>query len=388
MNKLIAFLGLAGVLTFAACQKEPRNLVDKPVRVIGDTTTKPPTDTTKKPVVIKPWDINKSGFDFLAQMHGHWVGSNRVIADDYAWFGWDFRAISSSHVHGMFEGGSMGNLYNSFFVTDFKDTRTIMLRNGGVLNGIYRTSYFVLDSVIQNGNGNYYRFVDANGGIDVMSVELRFIKDSLYFNAYTSGLGRLPATRHMTFKAKKETMDLATPAANKHGYPKNEIAWDFSKGFNQDHLNGSTDPKSASYLSQGTNNSDLLQLAAASGDPYTIANYPEMAWYEIKMKVDTNLKSYKRQLYVSQMPLVDVSGNLSASSNFNRVLRFPELELQEESFLFTYMFPGNGYVTLVVDVDGDGSPSTGDYCRESIAYNLAPQDVKSLTIDSVWVQIK
>ena len=49
--------------------------------------------------------------------------------------------------YGIFEGGTIGNLFTSFFVADFKGRRMLMARNDDILNGIYRTSYFVLDQV-------------------------------------------------------------------------------------------------------------------------------------------------------------------------------------------------------------------------------------------------
>ena len=55
-------------------------------------------------------------------------------------------------------------------------------------------------------------------------MELKFKGDSLYWNAYTSRLGLLTPTRHMTFKGYRANSSLATDAATKYGFPKNEIA--------------------------------------------------------------------------------------------------------------------------------------------------------------------
>ena len=185
-----------------ACDDELRNLVN----VTAQPEEEEPTYSTE----VNPVDITIDGFDFLENMQGHWVGFNRVIADDYEWFGFDYRPISPSHIHGIFEGGSGGNLLTSFFITDFKNTHTIMARNGGLLNGIYRTSYFVMDSVGYYSDGSkYYRLVDAKGGAATMFMELRFKQDSLYFNSYTSrlGLATVP-TRHMTFKAARQNPEI------------------------------------------------------------------------------------------------------------------------------------------------------------------------------------
>ena len=80
-------------------------------------------------------------------MPGHWVGKMKLMGKPIDWFAFDYRPISPSHIHGIFEGGSMGNLFTSFFVADYKGTKTIMARNGGILSGFYRTSYFVLDKI-------------------------------------------------------------------------------------------------------------------------------------------------------------------------------------------------------------------------------------------------
>jgi len=104
-----------------------------------------------KPPVITPVDINKQGFELLEKTQGHWVGTMNLMGQKFDWMAFDFRAIAPSHVHGIFEGGTIGNLFTSFFVTEFNGKRTIMARNGGLLNGIYRTSYFVLDHVEERG---------------------------------------------------------------------------------------------------------------------------------------------------------------------------------------------------------------------------------------------
>ncbi|MCP4437867.1 MAG: hypothetical protein GY810_02905 [Aureispira sp.] len=163
MNRLMKIMTVFAITFFVfACKKEPTTL----------------------PTKVTPIDINSKGFDLLEKLQGHWVGYNRVMTTDFDWFAFDYRAISESHIHGIFEGGTMGNLFTSFFVADFKGTKTIMARNGGLLNGIYRTSYFVLDQVTQNTDwGNSYRLGDAVGGQNTMYMELRFINDSLYFNS-------------------------------------------------------------------------------------------------------------------------------------------------------------------------------------------------------------
>ncbi|UTW61772.1 hypothetical protein KFE98_17435 [bacterium SCSIO 12741] len=130
-----ALAGMVAAFSLNGCKKEempPAETKDchDTVRVTI-TMVKPPdtTGTTKVSPVI-PVDINKKGFELIEKMQGHWIGTNKVMAWDWDWFALDYRAVSNSHVFGIFEGGNMGNLFTSFFVTDFKNTRTIMARNG------------------------------------------------------------------------------------------------------------------------------------------------------------------------------------------------------------------------------------------------------------------
>lgn len=370
MKKSFMFIAVLFVIgVFDACDK--------------DTTDPTPT---KRPVT--PTNINVDGFDFLSKMQGHWVGKNRVIADDFDWFAFDYRAISPSHIHGLFEGGSSGNLLTSFFVTDFKNTRTIMARNGGLLNGIYRSSYFVMDSVRTNTDGSkYYRLVDAEGGEDVMYMELCFKADSLFFNSYTSRLGlmNLP-TRHMTFKAKKENADLSQMAAAAVNFPQNVVAHDFSGGFNKDnfYLNqGETVPKSASFLNQGT--SDVFTLAAGSGDPYTISDYPHVGYLTVDITRNSAIDSVPTFLYLSKTALTDSQGFMQTNA-FNDLLLFPELIATQDAFTFTYLHPGDYYVTVIADKNGDGFPGSGDITHPSQTITITSGGQQQITINNITVQ--
>lgn len=367
---------LAPILLFR-CEKEVRNIAGG-----GDGIT-----PTPNPIVITPVNINEKGFDFLEKMQGHWIGQNRVIADDYDWFAFDYRAISPSHIHGIFEGGTMGNLLTSFFVTDFKGTRTIMARNGGVLNGIYRTSYFVLDSVDYSSEGDFFRLVDAEGGTNTMWMELRFKGDSLYFNAYTSRLGlNFPPTRHMTFKAKKEHLDLAKTAADAVGFPQNIPAWDFSNGFNQAYLQASPGAKSATFLAQQEADTDVFTLAQSAGDPFRIDQHPYLGYLQIDVVRNTDINNKTLFLNLSKDPLTNENGFFNNPEAFNTILLFPELISTQDQFLITYLHPGDYYITIIADVNEDGFVSQGDFTNPSQFIRIAPEEQHQISIDNITVQ--
>lgn len=368
---------LVGILT--NCEDEIRN--------IAEINESPSPDLSRE---VNPLDINVDGFDLLEKMQGHWTGPLRIIADDFDWFAFDYRAISPSHIHGIFEGGSAGNLLTSFFVTDFKNTRTIMARNGGLLNGIYRSSYFVLDSIRYDADDSkYFRLVDANGGAAIMYMELRFKSDSLYFNAYTSRLGlNLMPVRHMTFRSSRKNPELALEAAQQLGFPQNNSAWDFSSGFRQDllYINpGDTEPKSATFLAQQTGSNDVFTLADESRDPFRIQDHPYLGYLTVNIVRNTAIEGKSWFLYLSKEPLTDSNG-IFISESFSSVLRFPEIIATENSFNFTYMHPGEYYVTVIADANEDGSISAGDITHVSQKIQLSPEQTLTITIDNINIQ--
>jgi hypothetical protein len=379
MKKLFLILSTITLLvSITSCEKEIRN--------IGPTP--PVVEPTPQTGQVNPVNINEKGFEFLEKMQGHWIGTNRVIADDFDWFAFDFRAIAPSIVHGIFEGGSMGNLFNTFYVSDFKGTRTIMARNGGVLNGIYRTSYFVMDSVRYDEDGSFYRIVDAEGGTNTMWMELRFTNDSLYFNAYTSRLGlTFPPSRHMTFKAKRENPDLAENAANAVGFPQNISAWDFSDGFIQEYLNAEAGAKSATFLAYDeTGTKDVFALAAESGDPWIINQHPYLAYLNVTFDRHPAIENKTLWLNLSKEPLTDANGYFNSIDAMNSILLFPEIIGSQSEFLITYLHPGDYYINVTADLNDDGTISPGDLTHPLQQITINPEEYHEINISNITVE--
>lgn len=332
---------------------------------------------------VIPVDINQEGFELLDRLQGQWIGQNRVLAWDWPWFAFDYRAVSESHVFGIFEGGSMGNLLTSFFVTDYKGKRTIMARNGGLLNGIYRTSYFVLDSVNYSGDGDYYRLVDAIGGSNVMFMELRFKGQSLEFDAFTSRLGeRTPPSQHMAFRGQLNDSNLAQTAAALYGFPTKNPAFDFSNGFDGQWLYtppGLNQAVSATFMDQDSVRT-VYDMANTSGDPVRIQDHSNMAALNVNLSPDADRANHPSLLFLSKAPLVDAQGQVDWDA-FDSVLLFPQISAGQESFEFTYLFQGTYYLTGFSDRDNNGSPSPGDKAGISQLINLNPGAKPSISLN-------
>lgn len=342
------------------------------------------------PPVIKPVAVDKNVFRFFEQMQGQWVGKMTLMGRKIPWFAFDYRPIAPSHVHGIFEGGTMGNLFTAFFIANFKGTKTIMVRNGGVLNGFYRTSYFILDKVNITAQESYYRFVDAYGGKDIMWMELRFKGNRLKFNSYTSRLGVYPKPRaHMLFTARKTNLELAKKAAAKVGYPKNVAEKNFPKGLPLPNW-GAKYPTvtSASYLWRDASLS-VEKMAKLSTDPYRIDQIPYLSTLALKFAPQDQAK--KIHVYLSKEPLTDINGKLKMAYGYiqrkvmDQVLLFPEIR-NPKKFLLTYLHPGEYYLTIVQDNNNDYIPSRGDMSSKSQKIIIKPKSRQSIIVNRCNVQ--
>ncbi len=342
------------------------------------------------PPPIEPIDINQKGIELLDLMQGHWVGSLNIMSEQYEWFAFDYRAIAPSHIHGIYEGGSMGNIFTSFFVTEFKGKRTIFARNGGLLNGIYRTSYFVLETVKISPQSSYFRLVDAYGGKDIMWMELTFTGNELTFNSYTSRFGSIGRPKpHMQFKGKRMHRQLAQAAAQKLNFPQNKIDKDFSKGMPTPDW-GSAYPviTSASYIAQ-EENLDLLSLSRLAKDPYPINLMPYLAQLKVKIKQNPQIQNSKIMAYLSMKSLTDTNGKLQMEYGYLKkelmdgVLSFPEIIPNQKEFTFTYLHPGNYYLTLAADIDKNGYISKEDILSKSTFIEIKPNSKQEISVDQI-----
>ncbi|MEM9282890.1 MAG: hypothetical protein AAGA96_13770 [Verrucomicrobiota bacterium] len=327
---------------------------------------------------IVPFDITSRGFEMLEKMQGHWVGSMDLMGTHYDWMAFDYRAISPAHVHGIFEGGTIGNLFTSFFVAEFKGTRTLMARNGGVLNGIYRTSYFVLEDVQGSRRQTTYRFVDAYGGRGIMSMDLTFSGERLEFSAYTSRLGLKAPSRHMHFKAKRTLPELSAQAAAAVGFPVNQVEFTFPAPLPQPTWVGEYPMTSATYISEEPDKT-LEELGSLAKDPIRIDQMPHLSRLTVSIDRGARSAGQKLLVFLSHQPLTDAQGKFLARGGYIRLdhldtlTLFPELSTKANDFTFTYLHPGDYYLTVIADLDRDGFPGLTDLTHPVTPVVVAPE---------------
>lgn len=343
-----------------------------------------------KAPLITPINIEEKGFEFLEKIQGHWVGKIFLLGQNLPWFAFDFRAINSSQVHALFEGGSMGNLFNTFFVAKYKGVTTIMLRNGGILGGIYRTSYFVLTKA----DHNEYLFEDAYGGKQIMWVKISFRNQKMNMLVHTSKLGMNKASKHMEFEGRNLNPDLAEQAARRFHFPNKQVVKSFPAGMPLPYY-GDEYPvvTSASYIAEDEN-ADYIRLGKLANDPIKITNVENIASIDLQFKRTDLSKNKNISVYLSREPLSKKNGQFRTQYGYisekamNQVLLFPEIDKKTNEFTLSYLHTGKCYITFVIDNNKDLVPNTGDYYSKSLEINLQANQTSKLVVDNISKVIK
>ncbi len=306
------------------------------------------------------------GFDLLTELNGHWVGSNQTAFGFYDWFAFDFRPISASHLHSIYEGGSNQNIITSVFVADFEGRRQIMARNGGWLGNQYRATYFVLDRATDDGTEKYYRLVDAVGKENRAYMEFRFAGDTLRFDAYKDNSGTLDAPiRHMGFTGTNYNPQFSQAATE---------LFDFPQAVAEVNLEGRfvnlIDPDSALFLEE-------------ENDPFPKSQHGHVSDLRIDLLRDVAVADADLLLYLSTEPLINAFGFVDFENLDRKVVRTIDIQANESTYTATYLHPGTYYLTAFSDEDDNLFPSAGDVSSVSQFFEVRPERVEetSLRVD-------
>ena len=316
----------------------------------------------KKDAAVNQTEIE--GFNLLSELSGHWVGTNETVFGIFDWFAFDFRPISSSHLHSIYEGATNQNIITSIFVADHNGEQKIMARNGGWLGTQYRATYFVLDRSEESDNRKYYRLVDAVGGAKRAFMEFQFENDTLYFDAYKDNSGQLDEPiHHMGFKGTNFNPEFAQPAMQQFNFPKSESEVDLNGKFTN-----LLDPDSALFLEEDT-------------DPFPRANHGHLSDLGININKDVAIESEDLLLYFSKKPLIDSDGNVDFDNINTQVLRTIRVRANEAFYLSTYLHPETYFITAFSDNDSNFYPSTGDFYNASKEVVVTPESNGNTEID-------
>lgn len=297
----------------------------------------------------EPIDNSILGFGLLNDLNGHWIGTNETSFGFYDWFAFDFRPISASHTHSIYEGGTNQNIITSVFIADFDGKQQIMARNGGWLGEQYRSTYFVLDKEEIRDGYRYYRLVDAIGGSDRSYMEFRFMEDSIHIDAYKDNSGMLDKPiHHMGFRGVNRNPAYSNHAAEQFDYPQMISEVDLNGKFEN-----LIDPDSALFLEE-------------QDDPFPKSDHGYLSdlSLDITRNIETELKPLL--LFISKEAIVHENGRVDLNNLDNTVVRTISIQPDEENYISTYLHPDEYYLTIFSDLDTNSFPSTGDISSVSL----------------------
>ena len=308
-------------------------------------------------------DSEVPGFSLLNEISGHWVGKNETAFGVYDWFAFDFRPISASHIHSIYEGASAQNIINSFFVGKYDGKNHIMARNGGWLGEQYRATYFILDKVEESNNEKYYRLVDVVGGVDRSYMELTFKNGEFKFEAFKDNSGTLDQPKlHMSFIGKNYNPDFADHATGEHNFPSEKVEKNLENEFKQ-----LIDSDSALFLKEDQ-------------DPFPRSEHSYLS--DLKIDIPRTEKSEGKPLvlFISSEPIVNEEGSLDFENLDTKLIRTITIYGDEEGYTATYLHPDNYYLTVFVDNDDNLYPSQGDLSNYSKMIEVSPESYPSTMI--------
>ncbi len=304
------------------------------------------------------------GFELLNDINGHWVGTNQTAFGFFDWFAFDFRPISSSHSHSIYEGATNQNIINSVFIADIGGEQKICARNGGWLGTQYRATYFVLDIAEEIQNEKYYRLVDAVGGEDRAFIEFRFRQDSIFFDAYKDNSGSLDKPiLHMSFKGANRNVNYSAPAIELFNYPLDKSEVNFNNAFEN-----LIDPDSALFLEE-------------ENDPFPKEEHGYLSDINVDIRRVEGTENEKLLFYISKKELVSSIGITNDQNIDNTVIRTIDVQGSEDSYFVTYLHPDEYYFTVFLDADSNGFPSSGDISSVSMIKTIDPLVVENLELE-------
>ena len=304
------------------------------------------------------------GYQLLTDLIGHWVGSNETAFGNFDWFAFDFRPISASHLHSIYEGGTNQNIITSVFIADFEGKLQLMARNGGWLGNQYRATYFVLDKAEENSQSKYYRFVDAVGRESRAYMEFRFEDNTMYFDAYKDNSGTLDTPiHHMGFEGTNYNPDFAQTAIELFDFPKEVSEVNLENKF----IN-LIDPDSALFLEEGD-------------DPFPKSKHGYLSDLKININKDNIILEDKLLLYISTEKIVDENGQVNLENVDTKVIRTIDVQANELFYETTYLHPDKYFITAFVDKDDNFYPSSGDFTNISQEIEVKPETQVEMSIN-------
>lgn len=331
--------------------------------VVLESCKKPDkTPEEEEPAYSLGDDHGVFGYHLLSQISGHWIGPNQTAFGYVPRFIFDFRPISSSHVHSIYESGTNQNIFTSLFIAEYNGEKRIFARNGGWL-GLYRSTYFVVDQVVETPTSNYYRLVDAVGGAQRCYMEFTFSNGNFNFKAYKDNSGSLnDPILHMNFNGTNANPSFDDAAISLFNFPQPVVEKNLTGAFNT-----LVDPGSALFTSE-------------SADPFPRSQHGHLSDFTVNFNKQTSIQSSGMIFLVSKAPIVSSTGIVNNLNLFDKLTRTIVIAGSETMYSASYVHPDIYYLTAFADLDGNYYPSPGDISSESSLLNVLPESNPTINL--------
>ncbi len=309
------------------------------------------------------------GYNIMNQLPGIWNGpvtSSTPLGGYPEWIV-DFRPIAPAQISAKNELDSVNDIFMSFFIAKIGSEYKTVMRNGGGFAGDVRTSYMVIDSVVENSSFNYYRFSDPAGGETRVHTEVTFKDDSLIMHTFTNDYNTLSTpVSHMKWTADLRDLTSAQDAIANFNYPQKQEVIDFTTTFD------------------GQNEAVYYGNVA---DPYPESDQPYVGSCDLTVNITNPASvngSKKLLVIITTEPLF--SGMTFQAANLDFRSRYVLLNAQSTcGYNFNYMHPGDYYVNCIYDENGDFGFTSGDYMNSSfdspLTVSAETTGAKAVTID-------
>ena len=119
---------------------------------------------------------------------------------------------------------------------------------------------------------------------------------------------------------------------------------------------------------------------------------PHLAKLTVSIDRNETIRDKPLLIYLSSQPLTQKNGKFITQYGYlkedvgNSILMFPEITGDTSDFTFTYLHPGNYFLTVIADMNGDSMPTPGDIASPSTRITVQPKSNSTVKVSGIEVQ--
>ena len=167
---------------------------------------------------------------------------------------------------------------------------------------------------------------------------------------------------------------------------------DFSQGLPKPDWGSEKIPQTSSSYLWVDSEKSIEELGKLAKDPYPINKMPHLAKLTVSIDRNETIRDKPLLIYLSSQPLTQKNGKFITQYGYlkedvgNSILMFPEITGDTSDFTFTYLHPGNYFLTVIADMNGDSMPTPGDIASPSTRITVQPKSNSTVKVSGIEVQ--